>query len=238
MHSILYIRVMTIAERLDAAMTAARIKSQSALSRASGVPQPTINRILKDVHKHSPDTKTLQALAQSLGVSFEWLAEGRGDMRRAGFNDVATPPEDEFDLVPQLDLGAACGDGKFADHVVVKGGLAFKKTFMKQFGISEATGRVIYAQGSSMEPTIGNGRVVLINLSDTQPQDGRVFLICDQDGAMILKRLIREYEPSLQDTVWKTRSDNPDKRSFPDKILPDDPRVKIVGRAIWHDGLL
>ena len=179
-----------------------------------------------------PEASRLPALAKKLGIS---ISELLGESAAAVSSQ---PPEDEFDLVPQLDLGAACGDGKFADHVVVKGGLAFKKTFMKQFGISEATGRVIYAQGSSMEPTIGNGRVVLINLSDTQPQDGRVFLICDQDGAMILKRLIREYEPSIQETVWKTRSDNPDKRSFPDKILPDDPRVKIVGRAIWHDGLL
>ncbi len=147
-------------------------------------------------------------------------------------------PDEKFDLVPQLDMSAACGDGKFAEHVVVKGGLAFKKSFMRQFGISEATGRVIYADGSSMEPTIGNGRVVLVNLSDTAPQDGRVFLICDQDGALILKRLVREYDPTIQLTVWKTRSDNPDKRQFPDKILPMDSRVKIVGRAIWHDGLL
>lgn len=229
---------MTISERLNTAMDAARVKSQSALSRSSGVPQPTINRILKGVIKHAPETKTLQALARALGVSFEWLAEGRGDMHRAGFNDVATPSEDEFDLVPQMDLRAACGDGKFAEHVVVKGGLAFKKDFMRRFGISEMTSRVIYAAGQSMEPTIGDGRVVLVNLTETEPVDGKVFLICDQDGAMILKRLIREYEPSIQQTVWKTRSDNPDKRSFPDKILPDDPRVKIVGRAIWHDGLL
>ncbi len=184
--------------------------------------------------KTMPETSRLSALARKLKLS---ISELLGESETQAYVSSA-PSEDEFDLVPQLDLAAACGDGKFADHVVVKGGLAFKKTFMKQFGVSESTGRIIYAQGQSMEPTIGDGRVVLINLSDTQPQDGRVFLICDQDGAMILKRLIREYEPSIQQTVWKTRSDNPDKRQYPDKILPDDARVKIVGRAIWHDGLL
>ncbi len=184
--------------------------------------------------KTMPEASRIPALAKKLKISIsELLGES------AASQPVShQPSEDEFDLVPQLDLAAACGDGKFADHVVVKGGLAFKKTFMHQFGVTESTGRVIYAQGSSMEPTIGDGRVVLINLADTHPQDGRVFLICDQDGAMILKRLVREYDPTFQQTVWKTRSDNPDKRSFPDKILPDDPRVKIVGRAIWHDGLL
>ena len=173
-----------------------------------------------------------------LGISATWIKDGTGDMFQASVKDVSIPSEDDFDLVPQLDMSAACGDGKFAEHVVVKGGLAFKKSFMRQFGITEATGRVIYAEGVSMEPTIGNGRVVLVNLADSTPQDGKVFLICDQDGALILKRLVREYDPTIQETVWKTRSDNPDKRQYPDKILPMDSRVKIVGRAIWHDGLL
>lgn len=183
--------------------------------------------------RYMPESGKLPALAKRLGISIsELLGETSGGL------SSSTPSEDEFDLVPQLDLVAACGDGKFAEHVVVKSGLAFKKTFMRQFGVTEMTSRIIYAQGASMEPTIGNGRVVMINLTDTAPQDGKVFLICDQDGAMILKRLVREYEPSVQGTVWKTRSDNPDKRVYPDKILPDDPRIKIVGRAIWHDGLL
>lgn len=202
-------------------------------SRHSGVETARLSQVLSETYRDG----------KNFGEKAARLIEQKGGLAAFSLDDlhheIASEPSDEdFDLIPQLDLAAACGDGKFSDHVVVKGGLAFKKTFMHQFGVTEATGRIIYAQGSSMEPTIGSGRVVLINLADTTPQDGRVFLICDQDGAMILKRLVREYDPTFQQTVWKTRSDNPDKRSYPDKILPDDPRVKIVGRAIWHDGLL
>lgn len=68
---------MNIGDRLDKAMKDARITSQSALSRASGVPQATISRILSGGDgKKGPETATLRRLAAALNVSFEWLNEG------------------------------------------------------------------------------------------------------------------------------------------------------------------
>jgi len=71
----------TIGWRLDKAMQDARIKSQSELARQSGVPQPTINRILNGESKRGPETATLVALAKATGVEFSWLLEGRGPQR-------------------------------------------------------------------------------------------------------------------------------------------------------------
>lgn len=73
---------MTIASRLDEAMKAARIPSQAALARASGVPQPTINRILKGMGKNGPESGTLSKLAAACNVTFEWLHEGIGTPSR------------------------------------------------------------------------------------------------------------------------------------------------------------
>lgn len=53
------------------------IASQSALSRASGVPQPTINRILTGA-TGSPDLPTLQKLAAALSTTSSWIADGVG----------------------------------------------------------------------------------------------------------------------------------------------------------------
>lgn len=184
----------------------------------------------------------LVRVCEVLGITAQWLLHGgeRTELgRRVTDRTDDSPTEDEFALIAELDVRASCGPGgKFHDHVVVKGGLAFKRTFLREMMVSEQHARVIHADGPSMEPTIGHGRVVLINTADKTPQDGRVFLICDEDGGMILKRLVREYEPAVGATVWKIRSDNPDKRKYPDKIWPEDARACIVGRAIWHDGLL
>lgn len=66
----------TVGDRLDKAMREAGFKSQSALSAKSGVPQPTIARILKNQGKSEPETSTVKRLASACGVSFNWLNEG------------------------------------------------------------------------------------------------------------------------------------------------------------------
>ena len=76
---ILYIYIMSIGNRLNEAMTRAGFISQSALARACGISQPTVNRILKGVGKDSPDTSTLKKLAAATHVTFDWLNEGKGD---------------------------------------------------------------------------------------------------------------------------------------------------------------
>ncbi|WP_144025171.1 S24 family peptidase [Burkholderia sp. HI2500] len=151
---------------------------------------------------------------------------------------VREPTDEEFSLVPQLDVSAACGDGKFVDHVVVKGGLAFKRSSLRDFGVPEKSARIIYASGGSMSPNIQDGCVVLLNLADREPRDGKVYAICTPDGGLVLKRLVFDYHPTIGAHVWIMRSDNPDKTAHPDKILPPDDRTAIIGRAVWNDNRL
>ena len=152
--------------------------------------------------------------------------------------DLPHPTDDEFAMVPQLDIAASCGDGCFHDHVVVKGGLAFKRSSLREFGIPEAAARIIYAKGGSMWPSVKDGCVVLLNTAEKEPKEGRVFAICTPDGDLVLKRLVWEFHPAMGAQTWVMRSDNPDKTAHPDKILPPDDRTMIVGLAVWNDNRL
>lgn len=213
--------------------------TNAAIAKIAGVSPPAVGYWFSDTNDMKADTA--RRLADYFDIDAVWLEKGTGDPEPENKDSPAdlSPSEEDFAMIPQLDVRASCGPGgKFHDHIVVTGGLAFKRTFLGEMLVNEKHARIIHADGPSMEPTIGHGRVVLINTADTTPQDGRVFLICDEDGGMILKRLVREYEPSIGATVWKIRSDNPDKRKYPDKFWPEDSRACIVGRAIWHDGLL
>lgn len=67
---------MNFSTRLDEASRKAGFKSQSALARASGVSQTTINRVLKSTGSSGPETATVRKLADACGVSFEWLNNG------------------------------------------------------------------------------------------------------------------------------------------------------------------
>jgi transcriptional regulator with XRE-family HTH domain len=92
--------ISTVSSRLDEAMTKAGF-SQSGLARASGVPQPTINRILKGPNKRGPETDTLRKLAQACNVSFDWLNEGIGQPARSGPARVAELPTAQQVQPPQ-----------------------------------------------------------------------------------------------------------------------------------------
>lgn len=91
---------MNIASRLDEAMAAAGFKTQMDLSRASGVPQPTINRILKLPSKKGPETETLIKLAAACNVSLDWLREGRTPRERSGRSKVIPISKDDL---PEVD---------------------------------------------------------------------------------------------------------------------------------------
>lgn len=183
----------------------------------------------------------LEAMASALNWTVdELLGRGPSNSAKEATDDAwpRTPDEADFALIQQLDVSASCGDGCLVDHVEVKGGLAFKRSSLQDFGVTESNARVIYASGGSMWPTIQDGCVVLINITDTTPREGKVYAICTPDGLLLLKRLVRDYVPSMQTQAWIMRSDNPDKKSHPDKLLPPDDRTHIVGRAIWNDNRL
>ncbi|MBH2071702.1 LexA family protein [Janthinobacterium lividum] len=84
-------------------MTEAGFDSQSALARASGVPQPTINRILKSVGKRGPETQTIAKLAAACNVSFQWLHEGTGEKARGTSSATLSPDSpNKFDQNARL----------------------------------------------------------------------------------------------------------------------------------------
>jgi transcriptional regulator with XRE-family HTH domain len=83
---------MNIATRLDEAMTEAGFKSQMDLSRASGVPQPTINRILKGSSKRGPESDTVIKLATACNVNFDWLNQNKGPKTGPGTATSTTAP--------------------------------------------------------------------------------------------------------------------------------------------------
>lgn len=144
-----------------------------------------------------------------------------------------SPSEDEYSLVPVLDVHAACGNGYFNDQTLVEGRFALPKVMLHNLGMPEGRGRIIHATGNSMSPTIQDGAVVLINLADRELKLGKVYAACSPHEGLVLKRLIYEYNEATGTSVWIMRSDNPDKNQYPDRRLPPDESTVIAGRAVW-----
>lgn len=217
----------TIASRLDQAMTAAGFPSQSALSRASGVPQPTINRILKSVGKGQPEAGTVQKLAEACNVSFNWLNEGIGEIGRTGsvFHDAgsgksakakealaqalakATPSIIE---IPVLKLSLTAGITGFHTELDERDfaiPVAVTQRWIEANNLVRDRLIATMVRGDSMEETLSDGDTVIINTASTTPRDNKIFAI-NFGGEAVVKRMIKDFGR------WFLASDNPDQKRY------------------------
>lgn len=214
-------------ERIAKAIRESGLKKQE-VAKACGVANSAVTQWINGESK-SMKPENLFALAKLTGYSAKWLAIEEGP---EVIEDES--PLDGYELVPQLTAKAEMGSGYVNDHVEVKGGLAFKREWLSKLQAPIGCCSIIYAIGSSMEPTINDGEVVLINHDHQEPADGRIYVLRRPDGEVIIKRLVKQM------TGWLIRSDNEDKRRYPDEpISPDDLQyIEIIGRVIWRGGKL
>ncbi|MFK3941886.1 helix-turn-helix transcriptional regulator [Pseudomonas monteilii] len=137
-----------------------------------------------------------------------------------------------YAYIPQYDAKAAAGLGSENPHVEIRSTLAFKRNWLRSKGVKPEHLIVIYAEGQSMQPTINDQDVLLIDRSKVDPVDRSVFVLSSGEGA-IVKRLIQS-----PIGTWTLRSDNEDKDEHPDRyfLRSDGNEHRIIGQVIWRGG--
>jgi phage repressor protein C with HTH and peptisase S24 domain len=244
----MYSLEMTIPIRLQEAMSRVGIKSQSELARRAGVPQPTINRILKGVGRQGPATETLKKLAAACEVPFQWLVDGTGAASRAGGQEeaVSAMPEPGIDhlfivekthrknsaadavrirkvaLRPSAKLAkfAACPDEHTGNEVYLGKEWLQRRSYDEQMLIALAMPE------ESMEPGLYAGDILIVNLADKQLGDGTVFVLA-YEGTVLIRRLMRDAGS------WWLCSDCSEQRLFPRKQYLTD-QCSIIGRVVYR----
>lgn len=137
-----------------------------------------------------------------------------------GFNSEFTP-------IPRYDAHLAAGNGAFNDRAQLIDHIPFTNDFLtKKIGRSSSEGLVILeVRGDSMEPTIGDGDLVMVDQTMRGIEDGIMAFVLD-DTAYV-KRL--RYFFDGVDII----SDNRDLYSTQqlDKSRMDE--LQIIGRVRW-----
>lgn len=202
-------------------------KTQAQVAEAVGMKQPSYHQL--ESGKAIAST-FLPLIADFLGVNPLWLQTG---ITQADENEE-TPSNDDFVLIPQYDASAACGNGHLNDYVTVKGGLAFRRDWIKSMGWQSSFLSVLYAVKDSMSPTINDGAIVLVNAIEKEPRSGSLYLI-SWYGEERIKRVFKD-----GNTVYRFSSDNQNKAQYPDERvdLSQTPDVFILGRVVWQAGTL
>ena len=132
-------------------------------------------------------------------------------------------PGGDGDYIGVSELSSAAGSGAVVDDERVTGRLKFRQAWLARHGLVARYCRVIHVLGESMEPTLVDGCVILVNRAGRQRRVGRVYVVRTEDG-LVVKRAGKD--PA---GAWQLVSDNPDKRTWPSRPWPPD--AEIVARS-------
>lgn len=179
-------------------------------------------------------------LCKNAGVSMDWLAFGKGqgpdaeDVTGSNERNLDDPihANEQFALIPVLDIRAAAGDGAENGDTLEIGHFPIDKQFLRRLGIDPAKAHIIRAHGDSMWPTIADGSFVAINTADRILSDGIIYALT-YEGQTRLKRVQTSFDGGIM-----LISDN--KELYPrEKISKEDrERIAVAGRVFWTEKVL
>ncbi|TRD18361.1 S24 family peptidase [Palleronia caenipelagi] len=216
---------------LEARLVALDLKPSAAEQRF-GLKEGTIRNVLRlDAQKglaRRPRIDTVAEIIDALGLDFT-----------IGPPRETTPPPDlagdepDFATVVRSDAQAEGGDGFInLDEAPVIDRLAFSRKWLSQNGINPARCVLIGVKGASMEPSIYEGDLIMIDRARREIRNGRIYGFNDPDKGTRLKRL--EVIPGAAIVI---KSDNPDQQKYPLEYATGE-RMNaisqgIVGQVVW-----
>lgn len=159
------------------------------------------------------------ALVQATGRSMAWMVTGKKD-------NSETP--DGFKLIKRLDIEASAGPGALVEVEDTFEVLAFREEWLRRRGINPLTTHALTARGDSMEPTIRDGDLLLVDKSIDHVRDNAIYVVVFA-GRTLVKRLQLMRNGSVM-----IKSDN--SAAFTDEVVPaaEVPEIKVAGRVMWY----
>lgn len=161
------------------------------------------------------------AIANACDVDLEWLITGEGR--------PSPSADDPFDFVgiPRYDTELSAGSGSFSERAELLDHIPFTREFLlRKVGRKSAENlAVLEVRGDSMEPTVADGDLVLIDRQKRKLADGIMAFVLD-DVAYVKR--IRVAIDGIQ-----IISDN--REVYPPLSLPrkELDRMLIIGRVLW-----
>lgn len=213
-------RVKTVAERLRHARLQ-RGWTQNHLATAAGVSQGTIGNIESGARQ---SRGSLPQIAEALGISHKWLADGLGSMtlvtNAAGqYGDPGTLSLRRSRLLLPLSRPGFLTEPDDAGIAPI----LLHPNWLRQVAARPEHLVAIRVDGPAMEPSLFDDDTVVVHTDATAPVDGGVFAL-DQEGTLILRRLNRD------GGHWWMHADHPDQARFPRKSLGDG--TSVIGRVV------
>lgn len=217
-------------------------RSQREFAKSLNISPSTLWEYLKG---RIPPADLIARICEQYGVSEAWILSGEGPMLRSdqGAEPVGEPMMTVvsesaaaydvagelfgFTLVPRYAVTAQAGAGAVVEEEAITDRLAFRTEWLRQnFTAAPADLALLDIRGDSMEPTLADGDMVLIDRTRTGQASG--IYVLNISGELVAKRLILQPGGTVE-----IRSDNPlyGARVVADAALD---QLVVVGRVVWH----
>lgn len=207
---------------------------QELLAKELDVSQPTISRWLNGGKIVGENRDRLLDLASAKGLI---AGEIDGDMPRrtaAARRDGGTGTPS--DAIEEIDVTAGLGGGGLAmleangnfSAEVIRDFWRLPPWVLSRFNAQPGHIKAFPCQGDSMSPTIEDGDVVFADIRHRVPSPPGVYVIADQFGGVVVKRIEVISKPSADEVQVRIISDND--RHKPQELTLDE--VNIIGRYV------
>jgi len=214
--------------------------SADRLARAVGVSPSAFRKWLRG--EAEPSRERLVALADAASVSIAWLAKGEGpepqfqEMPRAERGSSPGSPGEggldrrRFVVLPKRPEAAAAGAGTPPPPTLRSEFIAFGHDWIRDTFALEPTDLLLEAAvGESMQPTIRDNDLLLIDITDRKLREFGIYVL-EFQGERLVKRVQRKLDGSLL-----LISDNAIYE--PERIPPERAHeVTVIGRVVWGAG--
>jgi phage repressor protein C with HTH and peptisase S24 domain len=192
-----------------------------------GIADATLGNYLRG--EREPSYDFLRRLRAVRGVDINWLitGEGKSDVKPASRHKASNQV-----AIPRYAIHASAGGGAVVLSEEVEDYFTVSPDWLGRYLPKGGKVGIIEARGDSMEPTIADGDILILNFSidSSAVNDGGVFVI-SVDGVLLVKRL-----QATVDGHILIRSDNDLYEQ--EKVTREfaDERITVHAKVVWSGG--
>jgi phage repressor protein C with HTH and peptisase S24 domain len=228
---------LTVEDILDRMKFAAGVRSQAELAEKLGVRRAAVTDAK---NRGAIPARWFMDLCRKYQINPVWLETGFGPMcitadasqeqagallPARGRSGAQSPAGEEFSFVPKVKAVVVGGGGSLETEDNVESYYAFRRSWLERKGRADHM-RLMHVAGESMEPTLRDSDVVLVDESQRDVVFGKIYVVGIDDG-IVVKRL--EKTPGKLMLI----SDNRDLYPPLEVPLDEGADVRVVGRVVW-----
>lgn len=211
-----------------AELIATHYKSQADFVAQSGQSQSEVSGMVGGTKSFGE--KKARTIEVQCGLELGWLDRQEEHVQASFPGAMSVVPHDResdiFVQIPMVELRLSAGVTGFqTEPDRWEGGtLGMRRSWIERTGLHPQKLIALKVRGESMEPSLYENDIVVINTADTRPVDGAVFAV-NYEGEAVIKRFSRDAGD------WWLTSDSSDQRKYHRKVCRGEACV-VIGRVV------